>query len=103
MPSLPRIRSLTTILSLALLGLSGCGDTPPAFPQQDFQVIVFDRGRGLGFCPEEGMVLDAEIRRNAMARPRSRASGPTPTISTRKTASSASISVWSGSLSDRRR
>lgn len=64
MHSMRRIHALTAIASLALLGTSACGDPPPAFPQGDFGELALRRYPALGFCVEQGMVLEGVIRPN---------------------------------------
>jgi hypothetical protein len=63
MHSVPR---LTAIVCLPLLWLGACdGSDPREFPESPFTVLEFERVEAVGFCPELGDVLTAEVRRGA--------------------------------------
>lgn len=64
MLSVPR---LTAAVCLPFLWLCACdeGGVPPAFPESRFTLLEVTRSAFVEFCPDEGEVLTAEVRRGA--------------------------------------
>jgi hypothetical protein len=63
MHSVPR---LTAAVCLPLLWLCACGESNPReFPESPFSLLELERSEAVGFCPELGDVLTAELRRGA--------------------------------------